>query len=90
MPHQQRIGALLVGGQKILHIHLLDLIGAVGIDFRRHAAGREGDFLDRLAGDLDQPPADMERAHVAQRDRLGGVGQRRAHQNRRSRNNRKA
>jgi len=36
-----------------LHIHLLDLIGAVGVDLRWHTARGEGDFLDRLAADFD-------------------------------------
>src|SRR4029077_5385203 len=37
MPHQERIDAVFVAGQEILHIHLLDLVGAVRIDPRRHA-----------------------------------------------------
>jgi hypothetical protein len=60
MPHQQRVSASFVRGQKILHIHLLDLIGAVGIDLRRHAALREHEFLHRLAGDFHQAAADVE------------------------------
>jgi len=73
VPHQKRIGAAFVGRQEILHIHLLDLVGTVRIDLRRNAARREHDFLHRLATDFDEPPADMKRAHVAQRDSFGGL-----------------
>jgi hypothetical protein len=65
VPHQQRQlppGLLL---QEILHIHLLDLVHTVRIDLRGHAARREHDLLHRLPGNLDLPPADMERADVA-------------------------
>ena len=72
MPQQERQLALAVLRQEVLHVHLLDLVGAVGIDLRRHAARREHDLLDRLAGDLDQPAADMERAHVPKKDGLLG------------------
>jgi hypothetical protein len=62
VPQQQRQPALAVLRQKVLHVHLLDLIAAVGVHLRRHAAGREHHLLDRLAGDLHQPAAHMERA----------------------------
>ncbi len=84
MPHQQWQLSLTVLRQEVLHIHLLDLIGAVRIDPRRDAAGCEQDLLDRLSRDLDDAPADVERAHiaqhdhVAQRDRLLGLRERRA------------
>jgi hypothetical protein len=70
MPQQQRQLALLVLRQEVLNVHLLDLVLAVRIDLGRYAAGREHDLLDRLAGNLVQPPADMERAHVAKVERL--------------------
>src|SRR5262249_39139592 len=65
-PHQERQPASAVLRQEVLHVHLLDLILAVRVYLRGHAAGCEHDLLDRLAGDLDDPPADVERAHVAQ------------------------
>ena len=74
MPQQQRQPALAVLRQEVLHVHLLDLVLAVRVDFRGHAAGREHDLLDRLAGDLDDTPADMERTHVTQADGLLALG----------------
>jgi hypothetical protein len=65
VPHQQRQPALAVLRQKVLHVHLLDLIFAIGVHLRGHTAGCEHDLLDRLAGDLDHSPADVERTHVA-------------------------
>jgi hypothetical protein len=64
VPHQERQLALAALHQEVLHVHLLDLVCAVRIDLRRHAAGREHHLLDRLAFDLDQPAADVERTHV--------------------------
>jgi len=65
VPQQQRQLALVVLRQEVLHVHLFDLILAVGVHLRGHAAGREHDLLDRLTGDLDDSPADVERTHVA-------------------------
>jgi hypothetical protein len=86
VPHQQRIGTLVVCRQEILHIHLLDLIRAVGIDLCRHSAGREHDLPHLLARDCDKTPTDMKRTHVSQRDRLGGASLA-DHQQRRYRGN---
>src|SRR5688572_27590826 len=69
VPHQERQRAALVLRDEILHIHLLDLIDAVGIDLRGHAARREYDLLDGLARDRVLAPAHVERAHFLQRNR---------------------
>jgi hypothetical protein len=65
VPYQERQLALAVLRQEVLHVHLLDLIFAIGVHLRGHTAGCEHDLLDRLAGDLDDPSADVERTHVA-------------------------
>jgi len=78
MPHQQRIFSLAVLRQEVLHVHLLDLVLAVRVDFRGHAAWREHDLLDWLAGDLDDTASDMERTHVTQADGLLALGIRRS------------
>jgi hypothetical protein len=70
VPHEQRQLALAVLHQEILRVHLLDLIGPVRVHLGRHAAWREHDLLDRLSTDFDVAAADMERAHIAQCNRL--------------------
>src|SRR4051812_25561617 len=77
VPQQQRQPALAVLRQEVLHVHLLDLVLAVRVDFRGHAAWREHDLLDWLAGDLDDPASHMERTHVTQADGLLALGMRR-------------
>jgi hypothetical protein len=77
VPQQERQPALAVLRQEVLHVHLLDLVLAIRVHLRRHAAGCEHDLLDRLARDIDDAPSDMERSHVAQGDRLLGLGERR-------------
>ncbi len=69
MPHQQRHSPGDVLRDKILHIHLFDLVRSVRVDPRRHAARGECHFPDRLTADCRQPTSDMERAHRLQRDR---------------------
>jgi len=51
--------------QEVLHVHLFDLIKAVRIDLGRNTAGPEHNFLHRLAGNLNDTSADMERAHIS-------------------------
>ena len=72
VPHQQRQLALAVLRQEVLHVHLLDHELAVRIELRRRTAGHAHDLSHRLAADLGDPPADMERAHAAQHDILLG------------------
>jgi hypothetical protein len=60
VPHQQWVFALAVLRQKVLHVHLFDLIKAVRIDLGRDTAGPEHNFLHRLAGNLHDTSADME------------------------------
>jgi hypothetical protein len=68
VPHQQRQLALAVLRQEILYVHLLDHVLAVRIELGERAAGLAHDLADRLAGNLRDAPADMERAHAAQHD----------------------
>src|SRR5262249_1814707 len=70
VPHQQRIFSFAVLGQKILHVHLLDLIKPIRINFGRNTTCAEHNLLHRLAGYLHDTTADMERTHVAQSDRF--------------------
>src|SRR5262249_32832253 len=65
VPHQERHLALAGLRHAVLHVHRRHLILAAGVHLRGHAAGREHDLLDRPAGDLNDPPADVERTHVA-------------------------
>jgi hypothetical protein len=64
VPQQERHFALAVLRQKVLHVHLLDLILAVGVHLRGNAAGREHDLFDWLAGDLDHAAANVKRTHL--------------------------
>src|SRR5258707_4540541 len=70
VPQQQRQLALAVLWQKVLHVHLLDLVLAVGVHLRGNAARCEHNLLDGLPADRDDAPADVERAHIAQPERL--------------------
>ena len=65
VPQQQRQLALAVLRQEVLHVHLLDLILAIGVHLRGNAAGREHDLFDRLTGNFDDTAADMKRTHFA-------------------------
>ena len=69
VPHEHRHGTARLGGQKILDVHRLDEIGAVQVHLGRHTARREHHLLHRLVAHRDFAPADVERSHVAQRDR---------------------
>src|SRR5688500_96293 len=69
VPHQERQRAALILRNEELHIHLLDLVDAVGVHLGRHAARREHDLLDWLARDPVLAPAHMEGSHFLQRDR---------------------
>src|SRR5262245_15485044 len=68
VPHQQRQLAFAVPRQEILHVHLLDHVLAVGIELRLRTAGLAHDHPHRLAADLGDPAADMERTQAAQHD----------------------
>ena len=63
VPHQHRHLALSILRQDVLHVHLLDEVGAILIELLGRAADR--DLAHRLAFDLDQTSAEVERAHVA-------------------------
>ena len=68
VPHQQRQLALAVLRQEVLHVHLLDHVLAVRVELGERPAGLAHDLAHRLAGDLRDAAADVERAHAAQHD----------------------
>ena len=65
MPHQQRILALAVLWQEILHIHLLDHVLAIRVELGHGAAGLTLDLAHLLAAHFRDAPADVKRAHAA-------------------------
>ena len=61
-------------GQEVLRVHLLDPVGAVGVQLHGLAAFGHDQLAPRQAGQQDVAAADVEGAHVAQAD--GGQGRR--------------
>ncbi len=62
---------MLIGGKKVLDIHLLYFVSAIGIELAWHARS-ELDVGSFLAVNLNVAPADVERSHFFQRERRRG------------------